>query len=274
MAFWPSGRVGAVSLTFDDGLESQLLLAVPELERRGIRASFYINPVGREDRDDVGSSWRDRLQAWRSVHETGHEIGNHSLLHPCSLNIDTERSWGSPSLRDWTLERIEQDVLEAQRRLDLAFPAQSRTFAYPCYETSVGTGEGRRSYVPFIARTFAAARAWGELSGTLANDPAHCDLHHLSSYPVERQSGATMVGLAESATVRGRWAVFTFHGIHEGSLSIGLDDLVELLEYLHRRSGEIWTAPVREVAAHVSVGRSQAATDRTTPPFDRTDHPR
>jgi peptidoglycan/xylan/chitin deacetylase (PgdA/CDA1 family) len=251
LSFWPSGRVGTVSLTFDDGLDSQLALAVPELDRRGLRATFYVNPSGSEDLPDVPSSWRERLLPWRTVHDTGHEIGNHSLLHPCSLNIETEHAWGIPNLRDWSLERIEADVHEAQRRLDEVLTSEHRTFAYPCYETSVGRGETRRSYVPFVARTFTAARAWGELSGSLANDAMHCDLHRLSSYPVERQSGAHMVGLAETATARGRWAIFTFHGIHEGALSAGLEDLVELLDFLDRRRMEIWTAPLGEVAAHV-----------------------
>lgn len=251
MSFWPSGCVGAVSLTFDDGLESQLALAVPELDRRGLRATFFLNPVGHEDRGDLASSWQERLLPWRAVHRAGHEMGNHSLLHPCSLNIDTERAWGSPNLRDWTLEEIESDIREAGRRLLEMFDSQNRAFAYPCYETSVGQGEMRLSYVPVVARMFAAARVGGELSGSLANDPLHCDLHRLSSYPVERQSGASMVGLAETATARGHWAIFTFHGIHEGRLSVTLEDLVELLDFLSRRGREIWTVPVAEVAGYV-----------------------
>lgn len=41
---WPSGFKCAVSLTFDDGLPSQLKVAVPLLDRYGVKATFYVNP--------------------------------------------------------------------------------------------------------------------------------------------------------------------------------------------------------------------------------------
>jgi peptidoglycan/xylan/chitin deacetylase (PgdA/CDA1 family) len=39
---WPKNRKGAVSLTFDDGDPSNYTAGVPELEARGMKASFYI----------------------------------------------------------------------------------------------------------------------------------------------------------------------------------------------------------------------------------------
>ncbi len=48
---------GAVSLTFDDGLHSQLEVAVPLLTDRGLRATFYLNPRGR---NPVSDDWLER----------------------------------------------------------------------------------------------------------------------------------------------------------------------------------------------------------------------
>jgi hypothetical protein len=177
-------------------------------------------------------------------------MGNHSLTHPCSLNIQTD--WAG-NLRDMTLEDIESDLAAAQERLDQAFPHQAHTsFAYPCYETFVGKGENRASYVPLVARMFAAGRASGELWGELANDPLHCDLHALSSWCVERQTGACMIGLVEQAVALGRWGIFTFHGIQEGHLPVGDTDLAELLDHLDRQRQRVWVAPVAEVAVYVA----------------------
>src|SRR4026209_1576495 len=214
MFAWPDGKRGAVSLTFDDGLDSQREVALPILRELRLRATFYVNPVGSEDDRNIDTTWRDGLERWRTASSSGHEIGNHSLLHPCSLNIDTKaEGFGIPNLRGWDLQRIGADINEAQRRITATFPDQTATsFAYPCYESSVGTGAARVSYVPLVADAFVAARASGELSGALANDPAVCDVHLLSSYPVEHQRGELMIGLAEGASARGRWAVFTFHG--------------------------------------------------------------
>jgi peptidoglycan-N-acetylglucosamine deacetylase len=257
---WPEGKRGAVSLTFDDGLDSQREIALPMLEEHGFRSTFYVNPSGSDDDRDLDGTWRDRLERWRGAASFGHEIGNHSLLHPCSLNIDTggESGFAIPNLRDWDLERIGADVREAQRRITAVFPDQVATsFAYPCYESTVGTGSGRASYTPIVVEEFAAARANGELSGALANDPAVCDLHLLSSYPVEYQRGELMIGLAEAALARGRWAIFTFHGVDEGALSISGSALEEFLRHLARRLDALWVAPVVDIAGALSIARAE-----------------
>jgi peptidoglycan/xylan/chitin deacetylase (PgdA/CDA1 family) len=61
---WPNGMQAAVSLTFDDGMDSQLHLAVPELDRRGLRATFYMNPRGTEDGARYPLPWRAALERW------------------------------------------------------------------------------------------------------------------------------------------------------------------------------------------------------------------
>lgn len=244
MSFWPEPYRAAVSLTFDDGLESHLRSAIPLLDRAGLRGTFYLNPREAE------GIWVDSLDRWQQAQSCGHEMGNHTVVHPCSLNVDLPWQQGH-NLIDWTLEQVQADIFEAQRRLDAAFPGQKQnTFAYPCYESTVGRGRQRVSYTPFVAEHFVAARHKGEMQANLANDPVRCDLHHLSSWPVERQPGALMVGLAEQAAQLARWAVFTFHGINEGNLMVGESDFCDLVDYLARRA-DIWTAPLVEIGAYV-----------------------
>jgi len=241
-SFWPAPFRAAVSLTFDDGLESQLRTAAPLLEQAGLRGTFYLNPAG---------DWQTRLARWQPLQARGHEMGNHTIQHLCSLNNNLPWQRGHNAI-DWTLEQIQADILEAQRRLDALFPAQGRnSFAYPCYESTVGRGRQRVCYTPFVAEHFVAARHKGEMQAALANDPLYCDLHHLSSWPVEHQPGALMVGLAEQAAQLGRWAVFTFHGIDEGGLAVSEADFRELVDFLARRA-DIWTAPLAEAGAYVA----------------------
>ena len=94
---WPNGCQCAISLTFDDGMRSQLDVAVPRLEERGFCGTFYVNPRG--------DAWLEALVPWQSVQAAGHEIGNHTMAHPCNLNTD-------PTLLSWTLDMIEADVRE------------------------------------------------------------------------------------------------------------------------------------------------------------------
>jgi hypothetical protein len=247
---WPENYASAISLTFDDGYPSHLDFVVPNLDRRGLRATFYLTPQGSESTTSP-RSWRRVLKRWLPVSRAGHEIGNHSLTHPCSLNIQVD--WAA-NLLDMTLDDIRADLETAQERLRTVFPHQEHTsFAYPCYETSVGHGLERVSYIPLVARMFVAGRRSGELRGELANDPRYCDLHCLSSWCVERQAGATMIGLVEQTAVLGRWGIFTFHGIHEGHLPVGDTDLVELLDHLVRQRQRIWVAPVAEIAVYIAA---------------------
>jgi len=217
------------------------------LNRFGFRATFYLNPRGED--------WRELLEPWGEVAAAGHEIGNHTLSHPCSSNFSGDPK--GPGLESMSLKGIEDDILEAQRRLDEAFPSQrGRSFCYPCYQAFVGRGRARQSYVPIVAKNFIAARGRGEV----ANHPAACDLLYLCSWPVERTSGPELVGLAERTT-QGRWGILTFHGIHQGHLPVADVDFLELLGFLGNNGNRIWVAPVVEVAQRVIEWRKETGSE-------------
>lgn len=244
---WPHGETGAVSLSFDDGMDSQLDAAIPQLERFGVFGTFYIHAPG-------DARWQRREADWIGAHTRGHEIGNHSMSHPCCLNMN-----GPRGLASWTLEQIEADVLQAQRTLDQLLPdPRPRSFAYPCYESDVGHGLNRCSYVPVIARHFPAARAFG-FSKQRPNHPLYCDLHRLSSHPMEDADSQKLIGAADMAIADGGWVILTFHGIDEGHLPTGLVHLHRLLCWLQREKSRVWTAPVVEVGQYLAQQRAMAA---------------
>jgi peptidoglycan/xylan/chitin deacetylase (PgdA/CDA1 family) len=245
MAFdWPQGAEAAVSLTFDDGMRSQREVGVPLLNRYGVRATFYVNP-----RDDDGAM----LEEWRSASEDGHEIGNHTINHPCSKNFTFISEFGRRALEEMSLEEIGWEIDETNRRLAERLPNQRAvSFAYPCYQPFVGRGARRQSYVPVVLERCVAGRGRGEQS----NDARYCDLGYLWSWPCERMVGQTLIGIVEQAAAQGRWAILTFHGIQEGQLSVAEGDLAELCAHLQRSQTRIWSAPVAEVAQW--VGQMQA----------------
>jgi peptidoglycan-N-acetylglucosamine deacetylase len=251
---WPQGCLGAVSLTFDDGSQSQLEIALPILQTYGLLGTFFVNPFG--DR------WRKELAPWREIALAGHEVGNHTVTHPCPRNHR-----GRPGgLEDLTLEQIEADVLEGEERLRELIPGQpTRSFCYPCYVSDVGEGLNRQSYVPIIARHYSAARGLGEVP----NDPALADLHYLSSWPIGGwMPGPALVQMAEVAAARGKWVIMTFHDFQrQGGTTwtpgspYHLPDLPEehfriLCEHLAAQHERIWTAPLVTVALAIREWRS------------------
>jgi peptidoglycan/xylan/chitin deacetylase (PgdA/CDA1 family) len=239
---WPDGCLGAVSLSFDDGMASHLGVVAPALNEAGLGGTFYVVP---------GSAFRERVGDWQTVARAGHEIGNHSMTHTCSRGFRDRLD--VRCLERLTLEDVENDVLAAEGLLRETVGDGPRSFGYPCYQSDVGEGASRQSYVPVIARHFVAGRVRGERP----NNPLTCDLHHLWSFPVERASGAELVGLAERAAATGSWCVLTFHGVHEGHLSVARTDLDELIAHLSRARDRLWTAPVVEVARRIVAWRGE-----------------
>lgn len=239
---WKAGRAAAVSLTFDDGMRSHIDVAAPALEAQGIRGTFYLMTK------DAAV-----LERFGPLAEAGHEIGNHSVSHPCSgaTSLDS----GYRGLESWTLDEMEEELAESDERLRSAYPGTTEfSFAYPCYNTFVGVGEGRRSYVPLVAKRFTAARAGNELS-TALNDPHRVDLHCVSTWKCEGMETSELIGIVERSRQNGAWSVLAFHGIGEGHLLVSEGAFLELVAYLGARREEVWTAPFLDVARYVRETR-------------------
>src|SRR5262245_30961551 len=79
---WPHGARAALSLTFDDARESQLDVGVPLLAKHEARVTFYL----------TANALRGRGDAWKRAAASGHELGNHTLVHPCSGNFPWARA--------------------------------------------------------------------------------------------------------------------------------------------------------------------------------------
>ena len=234
---WNNDKQSAISLTFDDGMKSHLDLAIPILENFGLAGTFY--PIANGD-------WMASLDRFRPVFENGHEIGNHSIHHWCSCasSIDLDNI----GLEYRTFDELEFELQAADRRFRTVFPEINQwSFCYPCYNTFVGRGRERRSYVPVVASHFFAARAGCEMSVAI-NSPYHADLHCLNSWKCEHRSADDLIGLVERTNDLGGWSIFTFHGIGEGHLPVERYDFEKLCEYLDEARDHLWVAPLIDVA--------------------------
>ena len=82
---WPEGKKWALSISFDDGRQSQVETGMPLFETLDLRATFYLIP----------KNLNAFLDGWKQAVAFGHEIGNHSYTHPCTGNNGTGRWSGS-----------------------------------------------------------------------------------------------------------------------------------------------------------------------------------
>ena len=238
---WPNGKRAAVSLSFDDGRPSQLDRGMPILDGCGARATFYVSL----------ENVRRRVGDWARAAERGHEIGNHSMTHPCSGNFAFSRG---KALEEYTLPRIEGDLLQASEAIREALGTTPVTYAYPCGQTFVGRGKECRSYVPVVARHFLVGR--GAFDET-CNDPAFCDLAQAMSRDGDACSLAELRAMVDQAVEAGGWLILMGHDVGEAGLrQVTVATALEALcrHMLDAGSG-IWLDTVAAVGRYVQERR-------------------
>ena len=239
---WPQGARAALSLSFDDARESQLDVGVPLLAEHEARVTFYLTA------NDVGG----RGDAWKRTAAAGHELGNHTLVHPCSGNFPWARA---RALENYTLDRMRTELVEANRRIAAATGVTPVTFAYPCGQTFVGRADRVVSIVPLVHELFLAGRGWLDEG---PNDPAFVDRAQLFGYPMDDVTFADLKPALDDAIERGQWLVLAGHDIGEGPgrQVTRVSMLRELLAYARAPSRGVWVDTVARVAEHVK--RAQA----------------
>lgn len=237
---WPDGKKVALSLTFDDARMSQVDAGTALLDQYGVKATFFVVP----------SSVKQRLAGWKKAVANGHEIGNHSLNHPCTGNFSWSRD---KALENYTLFQMRNELLAANKSIEELLGVKPEVFAYPCGQTFVGRGIHTRSYVPVVAELFTVGRGWLDEG---PNDPAFCDLAQLTGVEMDGKDFEDILSLIESAKSSGQWLVLAGHEIGDQERqTTRLEMLRKLLEYAQDPASELWIAPIGTVAKYVQDKR-------------------
>jgi peptidoglycan-N-acetylglucosamine deacetylase len=229
---WPTGKRAAVSLTFDDARLSQVDVGLPLLDKLGAKATFYVLP----------RSVEKRIDGWKRMVAAGHEIGNHSVQHPCTANYKF-----TVALEDYTLERMDAELVEANSQIRAQLGVTPVSFAYPCGQKFVGRGVEARSYIPVIAKRFASGRGYLDES---ANAPDVCDLAQLMGTGFDGMTFAQMKPHLDKAAKDGRWVIFAGHEIGQSAhQTTDVAALTELVAYL--KDNGFWLDTVANIASHI-----------------------
>jgi peptidoglycan-N-acetylglucosamine deacetylase len=237
---WPEGIKMGLSLTFDDARLSQADNGIPLLDKYNVKATFYVSPP----------AFTMRLDTWKKSASNGHEIGNHSLVHPCSGNFTFARD---RALEDYTLERMHAELDSASRLLKELIGINPVSFAYPCGQTFVGRGVNTRSYVPLVASLFQTGRGW---LGEAPNDPAFCDLAQLTGMKLDGKTYEEILVLIEESKKSGHWLVLAGHEMGgEGNLVSCLETIEAICSYASDPANGIWIDTVSNIASYIEENR-------------------
>jgi len=238
---WPEGKRAAVSLTFDDARPSQLDAGLPLLEKLGVRATFFVSVNNLEK----------RLDGWKRAIGAGHEIGNHSMTHPCTGNYAFSRA---NALEDYDLARMAKDLDAAQEAIRRLLGVTPVSFAYPCGQKYAGRGRNVRSYVPLVAERFLLGRGYMDEA---ANDPAVFDPAQAMGAPFDDMGPEQALKLVKDAAEQGRWVIFVGHDIGPRRFqSVDPATIEAIAAYAKDPAHGIWLDTAGAVARHLA-GRTQ-----------------
>lgn len=240
---WPENKKSAVSLTSDDGWNSQLVQAAI-LDARGIKGTFYLTAVG---------TATVHAKQWAKVYRRGHEIGNHSFSH-----------WNNKILATKTKRDVAADIgsMEAWLLHNIYGKAPvDHTYAYPHGNGMMGAQEtigsrqaGACEYERLLSTMVTGARTLG--SGE--NDPKMVAKRrfNISGVPINGDD-TTAFNIAKSAIdngiAKGTWTVAVFHSLGDSGdgYSISRAAYTRIADYLVSRQADLYIAPVVTVKNHI-----------------------
>ncbi len=225
---WPQGKQAAVSLTYDDGLNSQLDIAAPQLEAHGLRGTFFLTET----------NMQGRLADWMALEARGHEIGDHTVSHPCELRPFTPKSFEA------------KELAPVEAYLDAHFTTpRPRLFAYPCGATELGRRGGhnarRRAYLSDVQADFRAARTvdGGPNDPRLVGRFRYLLQAQAPTYDLDDPKPA--LDYVRSALDRGYWAILIFHDVLEARRGEGDTSRAVHEAILDWLAGQpVWCAPM------------------------------
>ena len=219
-----NNHVAALSLTFDDSRAVHLDVAVPELNKRHLRATFFLIV-----------SKTTRIDDWRRALAQGHEIGNHTVSHEHAADLSKAGE--------------ELQIEDAKKFLDSNFNSDIMTFAYPYTEVSPGLLYWAKRY------DFAARAGRGDGSEVYIKSDVQPEWYSLPSQPSYAKYGAaTYQAWIDKDISLKAWTTMQIHGIGDPSTGfepIPSNTFIEFLDDVTAAEARgLWVAPFGEVAAY------------------------
>ena len=240
---WPNDARMAVSLSYDDALDSQLDHALPTLNRHGFRASFYVLPNS--------PVIRDRLEEWRALARQGHELGNHSIYHPCRSSLP-DREWvaGHKDLDKYTAQQMREELYTANTILYAIDGKTERTLTPPCGDRLAG-GE---DYIPLVEDMFVAIK------------PTEANPGFSETWAPTQVTGQELIDHVRQLDSRTRMVNIIFHGVGGDYLSVEQQAHDELLQFFADNRKTYWVDSFVNIMRYMNERVYPLTSTGTRPP--------
>jgi len=232
---WPHHKKAVIILTYDDGLNSQLNVAIPKLDSAHFKATFFL----------TGDLNRETIPRWRAVSKKGYELANHTIYHPCESTDDNP----VPS-QHYTPKTILEEISVMNNFLLAIDGRTSHTFAYPCTETSVGG----KYYVDSLRGSglIRYARVGGD-KDAIVTDFKNLDPLLVPSYGLEgNNTPEQLIAFVKNVEKNGGMGIFMFHGVGGDYITTPALSHKKLIDYLAKNRKTIWVPTFQQAMDYIS----------------------
>lgn len=208
----------AISLAYDDALNTQLDHAIPALNKYNMRASFYLTLSS--------PTIKLRLPEWRKAASLGHELANHTIYHPC-MRSKPGREWVTSykNLDAYPMNKIVEEVTLANTILHMIDGKTARTYTPPCLDLEASG----KSYIQSVEELFVAIKGQESTHGLKAD----------WLFP-NGQTGQALIDYVKTQARSKDIINITFHGVGGEHIAVSKDAHDALLQYLDSNRDIYW----------------------------------
>jgi len=225
-ATWYEFKDAAVTFTFDDAYLNHFKIAMPMLEQRGFRGTFYVvtSRVG----DGQTPVW-DTLAA---IAAKGHEIGSHTVNHALMATIYPSNKDSSKMELDSSKRRIDRHI----------FPEKCETMCWP------GGSVNYQSTV-LGSQYYISCRG----SGYILQPNIPYDFYNVySKGPYSDTTSQIMNGWVDQVITKKGWLIDRIHGIDtNGYEPVPSSEFAIHFDYIKSHENQLWVATYKNVIKYI-----------------------
>jgi peptidoglycan-N-acetylglucosamine deacetylase len=232
----PEGKKSLIVLTYDDALASHLDIAIPQLDKAGLKGTFFMKEPANEQ----------HIQRWRDAARKGHELGNHTVYHPCqSSKFAADPHYHAET---YSVANIIHEISTMNKILTAIDGKMAHTFAYPCGETEVGG----KSYIDTLRKSGFVKYARGVGINAILTDFKKIDPYNVPCMGFSTNGPSSeILNFVKQVQEKKAMSVLIFHGVGGDYLEVSKEAHQELVNYL-KNNKDIWVTTFEEAMIYIS----------------------